>query len=69
MGFHPVIEESRDADERVVCDENKREKWRKFSVRCITGTFISGSRVHTVNSVLLCCASLLVWLEDLSGTN
>ncbi len=40
MGFHSVTEESRDADERVVCDENKREKWRKFSARCITGPFI-----------------------------
>ncbi len=26
-------------DEWVVCDKNKREKWRKFSVRCFTGIF------------------------------
>ncbi len=41
MGFHLVIEELQDVDERVVCDKNKREKWCKFSVRCFTGTFIT----------------------------
>ncbi len=26
MGFHPVIDELRDVDERAVSDENKKEK-------------------------------------------